>query len=68
MMNLFQNDLIEWSHSVVHNKVGLLSRGEVLETFEAHGATFGNSICYDLRFPEHYERLKALGVDIVLRL
>lgn len=63
--NLFQNDLEEWSHSVVHNEVRLLSPGEDIETFEAEGVTFGNSICYDLRFPELYQHLKAEGSEIV---
>lgn len=63
--NLFQNDLEEWSHSVVHNEVRLLSPGEDIETFKADDVTFGNSICYDLRFPELYQRLKAEGSEIV---
>lgn len=63
--NLFQTDLEEWSHSILHNEERFLSSGETFETFTALGATFGNSICYDLRFPLHYQSLKARGAEIV---
>jgi len=38
-----------------------ISRGEELALYEIAGMRFGCSICFDLRFPEHYARLVARG-------
>ena len=63
--NLFQTDKAEWAHSILHNEERFLSAGERFEIFPAQGATFGNSICYDLRFPEHYAALKEKGAKVI---
>ena len=34
--------------------------------FDASGMSLGLSICFDLRFPEHYARLRARGADVML--
>jgi predicted amidohydrolase len=44
----------------------LFSAGEELVTREIDGARAGLSICYDLRFPELYRGLMALGAQLLL--
>ncbi|MFN8234018.1 MAG: carbon-nitrogen hydrolase family protein [Actinomycetota bacterium] len=42
------------------------SAGDQLVTFETDQARLGLSICYDLRFPELYRGLMALGAEVLL--
>ncbi|MFG6665284.1 nitrilase-related carbon-nitrogen hydrolase [Sulfitobacter sp. 916] len=65
-MNLFQTAKPEWANSVVHYEAGFLSTGTSVETFELEGMTFGNSICFDLRHAVHYQKLRAMGAEIIL--
>jgi len=43
-----------------------ISRGEELALYDIAGTRFGCSICFDLRFPEHYARLVARGAKALL--
>lgn len=63
--NLFATERPEWRGSVVHNEATFLSAGEAPTTFDLQGITFGNSICYDLRFPEIYQTLRAEGALVI---
>jgi predicted amidohydrolase len=40
--------------------------GEEVVTFTAHGVTIGLAICYDLRFPELFLKLRQAGAEIIL--
>jgi predicted amidohydrolase len=42
------------------------SRGEEVVVYEAMGTKVGCSICYDLRFPELYQRLAKKGADAIV--
>jgi predicted amidohydrolase len=44
----------------------LYSRGRDIVTFTLHHATFGCTMCYDLRFPELYRALRRRNADIMV--
>ncbi|MCB8875506.1 carbon-nitrogen hydrolase family protein [Acidisoma silvae] len=39
--------------------------GDRVVTFQAHGVTCGLSICYDIRFPELFLKLRQAGAEII---
>lgn len=39
--------------------------GDSVVTFQAHGVTCGLAICYDLRFPELFLKLRQAGAEII---
>ncbi|WP_135470628.1 carbon-nitrogen hydrolase family protein [Crenalkalicoccus roseus] len=49
-----------------YRESALYGAGEALVTFEAGGLTFGCTICYDIRFAEHYIALRRLGAEAIL--
>ncbi len=64
--HLFKIDLKGGDKEVVIDEGKTYSRGENLEAFEFGGLNFGLSICFDLRFPELYRNLYAMGANIFL--
>ncbi|MDJ0821230.1 MAG: carbon-nitrogen hydrolase family protein [Paracoccaceae bacterium] len=44
----------------------LISAGSSVETYELNGWKIGCTICYDLRFPELFRRLRDLGAELIL--
>jgi deaminated glutathione amidase len=42
-----------------------VSRGEEVVTYEVDGFTVGCAICYDLRFPELFRKLRDAGADVI---
>lgn len=44
----------------------LIEAGDQLVVVNLPECTLGLSICYDLRFPEMYQRLRAMGADLLL--
>ena len=65
-IHLFETQEPAWVESVIHNEGAHLTAGESLQTFEAAGVVFGQSICYDLRFPDHFEALRGKGAKVFL--
>lgn len=49
-----------------YRESALYGAGDRLVSFSAGGLTFGCTICYDMRFPEHYVALRRQGVDAIL--
>ncbi|MBL6079300.1 carbon-nitrogen hydrolase family protein [Belnapia sp. T18] len=49
-----------------YRESALYGAGDRLVTFEAGGITFGCTICYDLRFGEHYVALRRMGAEVIL--
>ncbi len=49
-----------------YRESALYGAGRELVTFQAHGITFGCTICYDMRFPEQYVALRRLGAEAIL--
>lgn len=52
--------------SVVYRESDSFLPGNGIATFNANGIKFGMAICYDLRFPELFRRLRELGSDVIL--
>lgn len=48
-----------------HRESDYFVPGEEIVTAAVEGATVGFSICYDLRFPEHFRALSAAGAEIL---
>ncbi|MBY0333139.1 MAG: carbon-nitrogen hydrolase family protein [Acetobacteraceae bacterium] len=48
-----------------YRESALYGAGDRLVTFQADGVTFGCTICYDLRFAEHYIALRRLGAEAI---
>lgn len=44
----------------------LISRGAEVQTYTLNGWTIGCSICYDLRFPELFRRLRDQGAEVLM--
>jgi len=49
-----------------YRESALYGAGDALVLFEAGGLRFGCTICYDVRFPEHYLALRRAGADAIL--
>ncbi|MDN3567083.1 carbon-nitrogen hydrolase family protein [Paeniroseomonas aquatica] len=49
-----------------YRESALYGAGERLVTFVAGGITFGCTICYDMRFAEHYVALRQMGAEAIL--
>ena len=49
-----------------YRESALYGAGDALVTFEAGGVRFGCTICYDMRFPEHYLALRRAGAEAIL--
>ncbi len=49
-----------------YRESALYGAGDRLVTFEAGGVTFGCTICYDIRFAEHYLALRRAGAEAIL--
>jgi nitrilase len=49
-----------------YRESALYGAGDRLVTFEAGGIAFGCTICYDMRFAEHYVALRRLGAEAIL--
>jgi nitrilase len=49
-----------------YRESALYGAGDRLVTFAAGGITFGCTICYDMRFAEHYVALRRMGAEAIL--
>ncbi len=49
-----------------YRESALYGAGEELVLFEAGGVRFGCTICYDMRFAEHYVALRRAGAEAIL--
>ena len=63
--NLFRSVHPDLRESVVHNEADFLAPGDALSVFKMGGRTFGNAICYDLRFPDLFRALADNGASII---
>lgn len=57
--------LFDIDGDVEHRESEHVAPGEEVTTVETEVATFGLSICYDLRFPQLYRALAARGADVL---
>lgn len=65
-INLFEIKGDALSDSVVHNEASHLTAGDSVTSFKVDGTTFGHSICYDVRFPDHFAALKRKGSRVIM--
>ncbi len=61
-IHLFDVDLADGS---VYRESGHIAPGTEVVTGEAAGVTHGLTVCYDLRFPELYQRLERAGARLL---
>ena len=52
--------------AAVYRESDVLQRGEGIVTYDVAGVTVGCTICYDLRFPTLYRRLRDAGVQVIV--
>jgi len=57
---------VELPDGKVIKESSTITPGFEVATFKVDEATFGMSICYDLRFPELYRKLTKLGAQVIL--
>ena len=65
-IHLFATEEPAWVNSVIHNEGSHLTPGEDLRHFRVGDTLFGQTICYDLRFPDQFEQLRSLGARVVM--
>jgi len=62
--HLFDVLLPDGQESYLESKT--IVAGNALQTFTLGKAVLGMSICYDLRFPEHFRELAARGANVII--
>lgn len=62
-IHLFDIDLADGTR---FRESDLISAGSSVETYELNGWKIGCTICYDLRFPELFRRLRDMGAELIL--
>jgi len=62
-IHLFDVDL---SDGTQVRESDLICRGDSVETYDLNGWKIGCTICYDLRFPELFRRLRDQGAELIL--
>lgn len=53
-------------NGTAHRESNVVSRGTDIVTYKVDDLTFGCSICYDLRFPELFRKLRDRGADVIV--
>lgn len=56
----------ELPNGVVIQESSIVTRGSETATYQVNGWTIGCSICYDVRFPTLYRRLRNQGAELIL--
>ena len=62
-MHLFDITLPDGTEA---NESASLGRGQEVVTYKTHGITVGCAICYDLRFPELFRKLRDLDSQLIM--
>ena len=62
-VHLFDVDVADKHRS--YRESDFMSPGKELEVVDTLCGSLGLSICYDLRFPEQYQRLRSMGASII---
>ncbi|TDT94819.1 nitrilase [Azorhizobium sp. AG788] len=57
---------VEITGGTVYRESDTVSRGEDVVTYALGGKTVGCAICYDIRFPELFRKLRDKGADIIV--
>ncbi|MDF2813622.1 MAG: carbon-nitrogen hydrolase family protein [Microvirga sp.] len=62
-MHLFDVDI---AGGISYRESDTISRGEEVVTYKVGGTTVGCAICYDIRFPELFRKLRDKGSDVIV--
>lgn len=62
-IHLFDADSAD---GTAHRESDFVARGQDIVTYKIGGLTIGCGICYDLRFPELFAKLRERGADIIV--
>lgn len=62
-MHLFD---IDSPNGVSYRESEMISRGSDVATYKVGDLTVGCAICYDIRFPELFRKLRDLGADLIV--
>ena len=57
---------VETPEGIVYRESDSIRRGEDVVTYKVGDITVGCGICYDIRFPELFQRLRDLGSEIIV--
>ncbi len=57
---------VEITGGTVYRESDTVSRGQDVVTYKLGDATVGCAICYDIRFPELFRKLRDKGADIII--
>ncbi|MCO5731586.1 carbon-nitrogen hydrolase family protein [Rhizobium sp. SSA_523] len=57
---------VETPEGIVYRESDSIHRGGDVVTYKIGNVTVGCGICYDIRFPELFQRLRDLGADIIV--
>ncbi|MGU3494958.1 carbon-nitrogen hydrolase family protein [Xanthobacteraceae bacterium A53D] len=57
---------VEITGGTVYRESDTVSRGDEVVTYSLGGRTIGCAICYDIRFPELFRKLRDKGADIII--
>lgn len=57
---------VELPGGVVYKESAIVRRGDEVVTYKVNGWTVGCTICYDMRFPTLYRKLRAQGAELIV--
>ncbi|WP_082675516.1 carbon-nitrogen hydrolase family protein [Aureimonas ureilytica] len=57
---------VETADGIVYRESDSVARGEEVVTYQLGGVTMGCAICYDIRFPELFRKLRDRGADVIV--
>ena len=57
---------VETPEGIVYRESDSIHRGKDVVTYKIGDVTVGCGICYDIRFPELFQRLRDIGADVIV--
>lgn len=64
-MNLFSCDLSKHPSNTIVDETKVYTKGSKPQIIEVEGYNIGLSICFDLRFPEHFRNYSSQGANVL---
>lgn len=57
---------VELPGGIIYRESDIVKRGNQVVTYQVNGWTIGCTICYDVRFPTLYRKLRAAGAEVIV--
>ena len=57
---------VELPGGIVYKESAIVCRGDQVVTYQVKGWTVGCTICYDMRFPTLYRKLRNMGAELIV--